>query len=353
MNNSKGEKQNNKIEEVNPAAKNTPNSGFRISLSHGNGAEETSELIESVFMKHFKNEYALMEDAAILPFPDSRLAFTTDSFVVKPLFFPGGDIGRLAVCGTVNDLLTTGGKPLYLSASFIIEENMDSLTLDRIAKSMRDAADEAGVFIVTGDTKVIEGSGGLYINTSGVGRAGDVSLRSITEGDAILVSGFLGEHHACILSQRMGIHNNIQSDAAPLVEMVSALADNGIPVHGYRDITRGGLATILNEAASVSTLLAEINEEALPVSYAVRGFCQILGLDPLYMGNEGKMLVVVPSQFADKALELLRKSRYGENAAIIGYFSRNMQNGGVIMKTKIGGQRIIPPLSGEGLPRIC
>jgi len=326
---------------------------FHISLVHGNGGEESSELIQSVFVKHFQNRYTLMDDAAVLPFSGGKLAFTTDSFVVQPLFFPGGDIGRLAVCGTVNDLLTTGGKPLYLSASFIIEENADTETLEKIAVSMREAADEAGVCIVTGDTKVIEGPGGLYINTSGVGEAGTVSFRNAKEGDAILVSGFLGEHHACILSQRMGIHNRIRSDAAPLVEMVSALGSGAVPVHGYRDITRGGLATVLNEATSTAGLCAEINEDALPVSGAVSGFCRILGLDPLYMGNEGKMLIVVAAEFADRAAELIRKSRYGENAAVIGRFSKGVPGGAVVMKTKIGGRRIIPPLSGEGLPRIC
>ena len=334
----------------NNAKLHKPNSTFRISLTHGNGGEETSALIESIFMKHFRNEYALMEDSAVLPFSGGRLAFTTDSFVVKPLFFPGGDIGRLAVCGTVNDLLTTGGKPLYLSASFIIEENAESAVLDRIASSMRESADEAGVFIVTGDTKVIEGSGGLYINTSGVGEAGNFSFHSAEEGDVILASGSLGDHHACILSQRMNIRNEIQSDAAPLVEMVNALVSSAVPVHGLRDITRGGLATVLNEAAAAAGLLAEIDETALPVSDSVSGFCKILGLDPLYMGNEGKMLAVVPAQYGSEALELIRKSRYGENANIIGRFSRGT---GVVMNTKIGGQRIIPRLSGEGLPRIC
>ena len=335
---------------------------MKIALSHGNGGEEMSSLIDSVFMKHFRNKYSDPEDAAVLPFSGGRLAFTTDSFVVKPLFFPGGDIGRLAVCGTVNDLLTTGGRPLYLSASFIIEENTDFAALDRIASSMREAADEAGVFIVTGDTKVIEssggiesltgieGSGGLYITTAGTGEAGDFSFHSAAEGDVILASGFLGDHHACILSQRMEIRNTIQSDAAPLVEMVSALVSGGVPVHGLRDITRGGLATVLNEAASLAGLRAEIDEAALPVSDAVRGFCGILGLDPLYMGNEGKMMMAVPPQYAEQALALLQKSRYGGNANIIGSFSRGS---GVIVKTKIGGQRIVPRLSGEGLPRIC
>ncbi|MCL2772409.1 MAG: hydrogenase expression/formation protein HypE [Oscillospiraceae bacterium] len=331
---------------------------MKIKLSHGNGGAETSELIESIFMKYFQNEYARLEDAAVLPLnlqSGQRLAFTTDSFVVNPLFFPGGNIGRLSVCGTVNDLLTTGGNPLYLSASFIIEENTDTDIIDAAARSMREAADEAGVLIVTGDTKVIENGnnnngGGLYINTAGVGIAGNASVYNIVAGDAILVSGNLGDHHACILSQRMGIQNNIQSDAAPITEIVNALVNSAIPVHCIRDVTRGGLATVLNEAANAAGLSAGIDENSLPVSDEVRGLCRILGLDPLYMGNEGKMMIVVPEQFADEALGIIIRSRYGENAALIGRFA---EGNGVALNTKIGGKRKLPPLSGEGLPRIC
>ena len=323
---------------------------MKIMLSHGNGAAETSALIESVFMKHFRNQYSGMEDAAVLPFNGKRLAFTTDSYVVTPLFFPGGDIGRIAVCGTVNDLLTTGGKPLYLSASFILEENADTEDIEAVARSMREAADEAGVFIVTGDTKVTEGNGGIYVNTSGVGAAGDVTPRAAVRGDAILLSGTVGDHHACILSRRMGITNNIASDAAPLVVMVNALTDGGVPLHGLRDVTRGGLATVLNEMADAAGLMALIEEDRVPVSREVLGLCQILGLDPLYMGSEGKMMAVVPEQHANKALEIMRSARYGQNAAIIGRFTNG---GGAALNTKIGGMRKLPPLSGEGLPRIC
>jgi len=323
---------------------------MKITLSHGSGGIETAELIETIFLNHFRNDYTSMEDAAVLPFGENSFAFTTDSFVVKPLFFPGGDIGRLAVCGTVNDLLTTGGQPLYLSASFILEENLDSNIIDSIAASMRAAADEAGVRIVTGDTKVIEGNGGLYISTAGIGLAGKVKLSNVTPGDAILVSGNLGDHHACIMSARMGIKNNIQSDAAPLTEMVNRLIKSGIPVHGLRDITRGGLATVLNEAASLTGLRAALFETDLPVSEEVNGLCRILGLDPLYMGNEGKMLVIVPKGLATEARSIMQSCRYGENATIIGHFS---EGSGVILTTKIGGQRKLPALSGEGLPRIC
>jgi len=323
---------------------------MKINLSHGNGGTETTELINNIFMKYFQNEYSDMEDAAVLPFPEKQLAFTTDSFVVKPMFFPGGDIGRLAVCGTVNDLLTSGGKPLYLSASFILEENIETDTIEKIAKSMRIAADEAGVLIVTGDTKVIEGNGGLIINTAGIGTAGGLSLKKILEGDVIILSGNLGDHHACILSQRMGIQNKISSDAAPLTEIVKTLMSAEIAIRGIRDITRGGLATVLNEAALLAGLSVQIDETSIPVSQEVKGLCEILGLDPLYMGNEGKMLVVIPEHDAMKALEIIRKCRYGKNAAFIGCFA---QGRGVVLRTKIGGLRNLPPLSGEGLPRIC
>ena len=323
---------------------------MKINMSHGNGAQETSELISSVFMKHFSNEYTRMEDAAVLPFSGERIAFTADSFVVEPLFFPGGDIGRLAVCGTVNDLLTTGGKPLYISASFILVENADTGEIEAAARSMRGAADEAGVLIVTGDTKVVEGRGGFYINTSGVGRAGDVSLYSAAGGDAIIISGSLGEHHACILSRRMGITNAIRSDAAPLTEIVRTLVESGLPVHGLRDVTRGGLATVLNEISDLTGLSALIEEDSLPISDEVGGLCRILGLDPLYMGSEGRMLAVLPEEHAEQALVLMRRCRYGESAAIIG---RLTAGGGVVLNTKLGGKRKLPPLSGLGLPRIC
>ena len=291
-----------------------------------------------------------MDDAAVLPFGNQSLAFTTDSFVVDPLFFPGGDIGRLAVSGTVNDLLTTGCKPLYLSASFILQENLDTSALEAIVMSMKDTANEAGVKIVTGDTKVVEGNGGLFINTAGIGISGSSRLENIASGDAVIVSGNLGDHHACIMSARMGIRNNILSDVAPLTEMVGALNNSGIPIHGIRDITRGGLATVLNEIAQATSLRADISEADLPMSEEVKGLCNILGLDPLYMGNEGKMLMIVPKEVALDACNIMRKSRYGETAAVIGYLS---EGSGVVLNTKIGGQRKLPALSGEGLPRIC
>lgn len=326
---------------------------MKIDLSHGGGGVQTNELIRTVFAKHLSNPYLdPMGDAAVLELPGTRIAITTDAFVVKPLFFPGGDIGRLAVCGTVNDLLMTGATPLYLTASFAIEEGMEVSDLDRIARSMREAADESGVSIVAGDTKVVEGSGGLIITTAGVGAIlGEaVSIAGARPGDALLLSGDLGNHHACILSSRMGIENGIVSDDAPLTEMVSTLRTAGIPLHALRDVTRGGLATILNEIAGASGCLIEVEQKRLPVGREVRGLCAILGLDPLYMGNEGKLAAVVPEERAEEALAILRKCRYGERAARIGCVKAGK---GVTLVTELGGRRVLPPLSGEGLPRIC
>ena len=326
---------------------------MKIRLSHGSGGAETRALIESVFLKYFANEFTDLSDSAVLPFSGKKLAYTTDSYVVSPLFFSGGDIGKIAVTGTVNDLLTTGGRPLYLSASFIIEENSDTETLEKIAKSMRDAADEAGVIIVTGDTKVVEGGGGIFITTSGIGEAGEVSIKNIAAGDIILINGNLGDHHACIISSRLGIKNNIKTDAAPLTGMVGDLIKN-VPVRGLRDITRGGLATVLHELSAASGLRAEITEELLPISNEVSGLCKMLGLDPLYMANEGKMLVVVPGENEKKTLSIMKKSAYGENSAVIGRFTESkIKTTDVVLKTKIGGSRKIAPLIGEGLPRIC
>ncbi len=325
---------------------------MKINLSHGNGGLESSELIRSVFLKAYRNEFnAEMSDASVFT-ANGKLAFTTDSYVVKPIFFPGGDIGRLAVCGTVNDLLTSGATPKYLSAAFIIEEGFELEELEKIALSMAEAAAEAGVKIITGDTKVVEGSGGIYINTSGVGTIGDeeLSFKSSRAGDVIIVSGNIGDHHACIMSRRLGIDNSIKSDTNPLVESVRNLMSRDIPVHGMRDITRGGLATVLNEITEISGLKALIDEKLIPVNPEVEGFCSILGLDLLHMANEGKMLIIVPKEFSVQALDIIKNSRYGENAAIVGF----LENGsGVFLKTGVSGLRKLRPLRGEGLPRIC
>ena len=325
---------------------------MKIDMSYGSGGKQTGNLINEVFLKHFNNKTLnKLEDAAVLNI-SGKIAYTTDSFVVTPLFFRGGNIGKLAVCGTVNDLSMMGAIPRFLTAGFIIEEGADLDIIEEIAHTMAVTAKEAGVKIVAGDTKVVEGSGGIYINTSGIGEImkSGISISACKPGDAIILSGNLGEHHAAILSHRMGIENQIASDCAPLNSIVKNLLDEGIRVRCMRDVTRGGLATVLNEAAEQSLCGVEIWEEALPVSTEVRGFCDILGLDPLYMANEGKMIAVVPQNQAQKALNAVQRSKYGKNARIIG----NVEEGkGVRMKTRLRGSRNIDVLYGEGLPRIC
>ena len=329
---------------------------MKVTMAHGSGGRSTSELIGSIFGKYFSNPVLeKMEDAAVVE-GAGRIAVTTDSFVVTPLFFPGGNIGRLSVCGTVNDLLMSGAVPKYLTCGFILEEGLDDTEeLEKIVASMTETAKEAGVMIVAGDTKVVEGKGGMYINTTGVGFVPEnmqVSASNCREGDVILVSGNLGDHHATILSTRMEITNSIQSDNAPLREMVDAMKDAGIRLHAMRDVTRGGLATVLHEFAQASDACMELQEKDLPVASEVKGFCGLLGLDPLYMGNEGKMIAVVPAEDAQKALTCMKSSRYGENAAIIGKVTLE-KKGSVLLHTPIGGVRIVSELIGEGLPRIC
>lgn len=325
---------------------------MKITLSHGSGGKATSELIDKIFAKHFSNPVLnLMEDSAVVD-GNKKIAITTDSFVVTPLFFKGGDIGRLAVCGTVNDLLMRGAKAKYITSAFIIEEGADTDTLEKIVCSMAKTANEAGVIVVAGDTKVIEGKGGIYINTAGVGFVEDdsVSAYGIKDGDCVIVSGNMGDHHAAILSARMGIENEIYSDNAPLCEMVYALQKNGINIHCMRDITRGGLATVLNELSSSSGVHIDIFENKIPVSDEVRAFSKILGLNLLHLGNEGKMVIFVSNEQSKKALEIIKGSKYGENAAEIGITSSGE---GVTLITELGGRKKVNVLIGEGLPRIC
>ena len=324
---------------------------MKINRNHGGGGRETKKLIEEIFLPYFKNGLGdATRDAAVLQ-TGGRIAFTSDSFVVDPLFFRGGDIGRLAVCGTVNDLLTSGASPKYLSASFILEEGLDTEDLRMAVNSMAVAARESGVFIVTGDTKVVEGNGRLFINTAGIGEiyGSPVDFSDAGTSDVLIVTGCLGSHHACIVSARMGINNNIKSDVSPLCLIVSRLLEEKIPLHGMRDVTRGGLATVLCELSGQYGFGALIYEVNLPVFEAVSGLCSILGLDPLYMGNEGVMLIAVPGKHAETAIQIIKQERYGENAVIIGEVTTN----GVILRTKIGGNRILTSLMGESIPRIC
>ena len=326
---------------------------MKITMAHGSGGRTSAELMEAVFGKHFKNPVLdKMEDAAVLDL-HGKAAFSTDSFVVTPLVFKGGDIGKLCVCGTVNDLLMMGAEPKYLTRGFIMEEGLDFDLLDRIVRSMAVQAREAGVLIVAGDTKVVEGSGGLYINTTGLGRipeGRDVSAANCRPGDKILLSGNLGDHHACILSARMEIENDIQSDCGCLKDITEALFGAGIEVRTMRDVTRGGLGTILNEIADTSHCRIELSEESIPVSDEVRGFADILGLDPLYMGNEGKLIAVIPPAQAEQALELMRGTEHGKDAAIIGEIK---EGNGTFLTTRLGASRVLDVLYGEGLPRIC
>ena len=310
-------------------------------------------LIDEIFRKANSNPVLdMMEDSAVVD-GSARIAVTTDSFVVTPLKFRGGDIGRLAVCGTVNDLLMRGAVPKYITSAYIIETGADTEILEEIAVSMAETAREAGVSVIAGDTKVIEGSGGVYINTTGVGFVNDgVNIKSSNcrVGDKLIVSGNLGDHHAAILSERMEIENEIKSDCAPLGGMVENMLREGIEIHAMRDITRGGLGTILNEFASASGCGFEIDEEKIPVSQTVKAFAKILGLNIMHMGNEGKLAAVVSAADSERALEIIRSSRYGENAAVIGEVT---DGGSVVMNTALGGRRIISELYGEGLPRIC
>lgn len=325
---------------------------MKITLAHGSGGQSTKELIEKIFAASYKNDVLdMMEDSAVVN-GSAKIAITTDSFVVNPLFFKGGNIGKLAVCGTVNDLLMRGATPKYLTSAFIIEEGADVNELKLIAAAMASAAKESGVIVVAGDTKVIEGNGGIYINTSGVGfiDGEDFASSKCEDGDAIIVSGSMGDHHAAILSHRMGIKNDISSDVAPLCDIVANLKKAGIKVHAMRDVTRGGLGTVLNELSDASGKCFNIEENAIPVSSQVKSFVKLLGLNIMHMGNEGKLVCTVAKEDAEKALAIIKSSKYGENAAIIGKVT---EGSGVVMETALGGKKKVGILIGEGLPRIC
>jgi hydrogenase expression/formation protein HypE len=332
----------------------------QIVLGHGSGGKLTAELIQNVFLPAFRNDVlARMEDQAVLDIDGARLAFTTDSFVVTPIFFPGGDIGRLAVHGTVNDLAMSGARPRFLAATFILEEGLPLDDLARVVESMRDAAAECGVDIVTGDTKVVDRGKAdrLFITTTGIGvLEGDVriSASAARPGDAILVSGTIGDHGMAVMSQREGLsfEGTIESDTAPLHDLVAAMLAASPEIHCLRDPTRGGLATTLNELAAQSNAGMVIDESAIAVTDAVRGACEVLGLDPMYVANEGKLVAVVAREAADLILHAMKTHRYGRDARVIGTVVAE-HPGMVIMKTGIGGTRVVDVMFGEQLPRIC
>jgi hydrogenase expression/formation protein HypE len=331
----------------------------RILLAHGSGGQLMHDLITKSFVSTLSNPILeKLDDSAVFDL-NGRLAFTTDSYVVSPIFFPGGDIGKLAVCGTVNDLSMTGARPLYLSLSFIIEEGLLMADLEKIVNSISQAATEAGVKIVTGDTKVVNKGNAdrLFINTSGVGvvpRGIDISGANARPGDRVIVSGTLGDHGMAVLSQREGIRFQVPvpSDCAPLNKMVAEMLATGAEIHCLRDPTRGGLATTLNEFAQQSRVGIRIDELSLPVNPAVLGACELLGFDPLYVANEGKLVAVVAPDNADRVLAAIRKNQYGQKAVVIGEVVKEYP-GRVVLKTRLGASRIVDVLVGELLPRIC
>jgi hydrogenase expression/formation protein HypE len=332
----------------------------RITLSHGSGGKATQTLIEAVFLEAFSNPLlAPLEDGAVLTAHGGRLAFTTDSYVVSPLFFPGGDIGDLAVNGTVNDLAVSGARPLWLSAGFILEEGFPVADLERIVGSMAAAAERAGVQVVTGDTKVVQRgkADGCYVNTAGVGvieRPVELGVATARPGDVVLVSGPIGEHGITIMLARgeLDIESEVESDTAPLNGLVERLLDAAPGVRGLRDATRGGVATICNEVARAAGVAVVVDEDSVPVRPDVRGACELLGIDPLYVACEGRLVAIVDGDQVDAAMAALRSHPLGEGAAVIGRV-RDDPPGLVLLKTSFGGTRIVDLLVGDPLPRIC
>ncbi|MGE4046701.1 MAG: hydrogenase expression/formation protein HypE [Acetobacteraceae bacterium] len=335
-----------------------PTAGDRIELAHGGGGRMTQWLIREIFHPAFgTSPDDFVHDGAVLDVGIGRFAFSTDSYVVRPIFFPGGDIGSLAINGTVNDLAMCGAEPLYLGVGFVLEEGFALAELRRIVASMREAADAAGIRIVTGDTKVVErGKGdGVYLNTSGVGRVlstQPISPLRVQQGDAVIVSGDIGRHGIAVMAAREGFEfeTPITSDCAPLAAEVRALIDAGIDLHCLRDLTRGGLATGLIEIAQAARSCICLSEAAIPVAEPVRGACEILGFDPLYVANEGRFAAVVPRNDATRTLDILRS--FNPSAAMIGAVGDGAANGGVVLRT-LGGTRPLDLPSGEQLPRIC
>jgi hydrogenase expression/formation protein HypE len=332
----------------------------RITLGHGSGGKQTNDLIKDLFLKYFYNEFlSEMNDSAQFEIQGGRIAFTTDSFVVKPRFFHGGNIGKLSICGTVNDLCVSGAKPLYLTCGFIIEEGFLFNELESIVKSMAETAQESGVLIVAGDTKVVERGevDGLFINTSGIGVIYEgihIGAKNAKPGDVVIVNGTLGDHGMTIMCQRNGIdiYGKLISDCDPLNSLVEEVLRVCPGVHVLRDATRGGVAAVLNEVAQSSSVNIEIYEKSIPVREEVRGACELLGLEPIYIANEGKLCVIVPEQYCQEVLRAMKEHRLGKNSSIIGKVINGNEKR-VFMKTLTGGTRIVDMPSGELLPRIC
>lgn len=332
----------------------------KILLSHGSGGKQTNNLINDLFFKYFNNSILNeMNDAAQLTLEGNRIALTTDSFVVNPIFFNGGNIGKLAVCGTVNDIAVSGAKPLFLTSAFIIEEGFEISKLEEIVKSMAEEAEKAGVKIVAGDTKVVEkgGADGVFINTTGIGIIRDnVNIKSSNamHGDVVIVNGTLGDHGITIMCERngLGFDGDIKSDCASLNELVDYMLEACVDIHVIRDATRGGVAAVLNEIAEASKVSIKLNENSIPISTEVSGVCELLGLDPLYIANEGKLCAFVPEKYAEDVLKAMRNHPLGANSSIIGKVVEDDSNK-VYIDTVVGGKRIVDMPSGEQLPRIC
>ncbi|MCX6013226.1 MAG: hydrogenase expression/formation protein HypE [Chloroflexi bacterium] len=330
-----------------------------ILLGHGSGGRLSNRLIQEVLISAFGNPILnKMDDSAVFDL-NGRIAFTTDSYVVSPIFFPGGDIGKLAICGTVNDLSMNGAKPLYLSNALIIEEGLPISDLKKIVASMKEAAEEAGIKIVTGDVKVVNNGKAdkIFINTTGVGiipEAVNISSSNAKPGDKIILSGTIGDHGMTIMTERegLGMAGNLQSDCAPLNRLVADMLIVSKEIHCMRDPTRGGIAATLNELSKMSQVSIIIEEEKIPVKNEVRAACELLGLDVLYVANEGKLLAIVPAEHAENILTVMKRSKYGHEAVIIGEV-KNGNAGRVILKTFLGSHRIVDMPLGELLPRIC
>ncbi len=333
-----------------------------ILLGHGSGGKLSHDLIENLFAKHFKNPILEQQsDSAIIPFNGSHIAYTTDSFVVDPIFFPGGNIGNLAIAGTVNDLAVSGATPLYLSVGFIIEEGFPYSDLEKIVISMAEDAKEAGVAIVTGDTKVVDKGkcDKVFINTSGIGildkKNTNISSGSgIKPGDKIIINGSIGDHGMSVMAARneLNIRTHIKSDCACLNHIIADVLKSSDKIKFMRDATRGGLGTILSELVKNNNFGIQINEEELVIHENVRGLCELLGFDPLYVANEGKVVMVVGSEDAEEVLNTMKKSPFGKEASIIGEISQD-HVGMAWLNTIVGGKRVIEMLSGQQLPRIC
>nr|WP_275297769.1 hydrogenase expression/formation protein HypE [Clostridium sp. YIM B02551] len=332
----------------------------KITLIHGEGGKQSNNLIKELFIKHFNNKTLKeMGDAACLTLSSKKIAFTTDSYVVNPIFFSGGNIGKLALCGTINDLAVSGAKPVYITAGFIIEDGFPYKDLEEIVSSMGTEAKKAGVQIVAGDTKVVEKglADGIYINTSGIGIIEDninINAKNVATGDVIILSGTLGDHGTAISCERnnFGIKGDIMSDCAALNSLVEEMLNVCPKIHMMRDATRGGLAAVLNEIAEMSNAEITIYEKDIPISDGVKGVCYLLGLDPLYLANEGKLCAILPEEYSEIVLEVMKKNPLGKDAAIIGNITEG-KKGKVYLKTIIGGTRIIDMPSGIQLPRIC